>query len=165
MESITETLQLLERSGRHLEFIPCKQTRAMLEAVVVDLLFGTDPRETLGLSGADARDARRARRNFFLKRALRQLPPGTVGGRCKELQKEISTFLAILWPRWREMSIPPEGTSELRACLFHARRAGKFPDSHRQFVNIAKSEICQVLISHDALETEGAHGFQERLVK
>jgi len=150
---IDEKLQLLERSGRYLGRIPCRRTRELFECVAADLLQGVDPRERLGLSGCEGQAVRLARRNFYLLQALRLIQGDSRRARLMGLQKEITRFLSIIWPQWRELSEPPAETSELRSCLFFARRAGVLPGSYRQLVNIANCEIKPIQISHDSSET------------
>jgi hypothetical protein len=80
---------------------------------------------------------RRRERDGFLLQALELMSAGTPGGRCVELEAEIRRFEAVLWPRWRDREMPPEGGSALRSCLFRARRLGPLPTTARHLWNIA----------------------------
>ena len=43
--------------------------------------------------------------------------------RCERLAAEITRFMAIIWPRWRDLAEPPDDTSNLRRHLFMAAKA------------------------------------------
>jgi hypothetical protein len=146
----SDTLHLLERAGRQLERMPCRRTRALFETITTALLQGTDPREAVGVLGMDGRNARLARRNYYLLRALRLMRTDTLRARCRELANEIRRFETTLWPHVRDLHALPNDASELHTCLFHARRTGDLPTTANQLYNVATREIGPVVISREA---------------
>lgn len=79
-----------------------------------------------GIGSARARFHLR-RRGEYLGAALRLLPAASDYARCKILKREIDTFEACVWPRWRDLEEPPETASDVRVLLFKARRIGPLP--------------------------------------
>ena len=57
-------------------------------------------------------------------------------GNATQLYRQARRFESIVWPRWRNLSTPPETATALHRELFLARRGAPFPDSIRQFERI-----------------------------
>lgn len=57
--------------------------------------------------------------------------------RSVALADQVSRFRAILWPRWRSLSDPPDNASDLRRHLFRAHRCGDVPASATRLHQIA----------------------------
>lgn len=66
------------------------------------------------------------------------------------LAKELKTFLAAIWPGWRDLEKPPHEASHLRICLFEAVRAYPVPESPRQLHNIVSPDIATIDALFDA---------------
>lgn len=77
------------------------------------------------------------RRNQRLCEALSYCDGATPWRRCLALEREIATFEAIVWPRWRELTAPPPGASALRTALFHARKCHPLPTTARALSGIS----------------------------
>lgn len=86
--------------------------------------------DSLGLAspGPGQRSARtryvRQLRDHHLQAAYAEIDAG-LGPcpRCERLAAEISRFMAIIWPRWRDLAEPPDDASNLRRHLFMAAKA------------------------------------------
>ena len=63
------------------------------------------------------------RRDYHLRQAWLTLAASSPWKRSVALAGEIKRFEARVWPRWRDLSEPPPGSSDLRTHLFHAFRA------------------------------------------
>ncbi|WP_018952485.1 hypothetical protein [Thioalkalivibrio sulfidiphilus] len=154
--SLPDPISALERFARYVDRIPDRDVRAVLERSVSALLCGDDPREAIGLAGTEGRRAREAARNFWLCRAMRQVEGNTPWARCKALSQEINRFEAIIWVGWRTLVAAPEDASELRSCLFNARRLGPLPSTPEQLRNILKGmEIQPVQILQETNQDVG----------
>lgn len=159
MNTRPDPISVLEHSARFLDRIPDRNVRLVLERSVAALLSGEDPRAVLGLSGTAGRRAREASRNFWLYRALRQVEGDTRWARCKGLSREIARFESCVWVRWRDLALVPDEASELRTCLFNARRLGPLPSTPEQLRNIFQSmEISGVQISPEVGESLDEEG-------
>lgn len=88
------------------------------------------------------------KRNFWLRRAHSYCQGATCWERSKALSKEIEIFKSVLWPKWKNLSDAPEGSSELRKSLFQAMKTAltiktdrvdlKIPNTARMIHNIVK---------------------------
>jgi len=118
-----------------------------------DYRNGTPLEVALGLRGGPRTaltQSRHAQRNRALFEAWCAIPEPDLSpwGRSTRLELEIERFGRTMWPMWREMSCPPEGSSRLRAALWEAFRTGlKIPGTARQLDAIVKKE--QALISEN----------------
>lgn len=74
----------------------------------------------------------RAQRDYHLRQAHGLVSGDSAWSRSVVLAEEVSRFLSLVWPRWRDLSEPPEGCSDLRRHLFLAHRSGSLPESPRQ---------------------------------
>lgn len=96
----------------------------------------------------------RYRRDCFLREASRLVEDGSTWARCVSLAKEIATFEARIWKRWRDLEVAPPGCSDLRACLFRARKLGELPTTTRQLytvVSLKPNPTIHFSFSHDTL--------------
>lgn len=90
--------------------------------------FSLEDALSLSSPGPGQRSARtayqRAQRDHHLRLAFAEID-ATLGpcARCERLAGEISRFMAIIWPRWRDRPAPPEDASKLRHHLFMAAKA------------------------------------------
>lgn len=55
------------------------------------------------------------------------------GYSAARLHRAATNFERSHWPLWRDLAVPPSAASQIEVCLFHARRAGEFPTSRRQY--------------------------------
>jgi hypothetical protein len=85
------------------------------------------------------RALRRARRDYWLRRAWLMLDLGVSSWRRSELlASEIQRFHASKWPRWSSLDKPPPGARDFDEALFEAFRSHeRVPSTAMQLHNIA----------------------------
>lgn len=107
----------------------------------------------LGLPPNTARKQfRKFKRDLWFCRAAAHVTEELPWLRSVSLEKELRRFRAEIWPRWSSLEKPPQGTSQLRRCLFEAVRAypEKIPESVRQLHNILSTPLGTVDTLFDA---------------
>lgn len=90
------------------------------------------------------------KRDLWLCRAATFVTAESPWMRSVALAKELKTFLAAIWPVWRDFEKPPHEASHLRICLFEAVRAYPVPDSPRQLHTIVSPDIATIDALFDA---------------
>lgn len=145
MKGAVDNLLLLVQAMQEGRPAPAAVAEWVIRGVGAHLERGIALETSLGLGGGSA-GRRRARtrwqqsaRNAHLRRAHSLREGATPWMRSVALEREITRFLGILWPHWRDLDAPPDGASKLRRCLWHARRLGNLPGTAR-----ALHAICRV---------------------
>lgn len=89
------------------------------------------------------------RRDYWLIVAFGCLDGGSKWFRCTLLAAEIERMLSVFWPRWKDLSDPPEEASQLRQALFRYVQIGtemnpenpSIPSSAQQISNIVTAKF------------------------
>ncbi|HPE80185.1 MAG TPA: hypothetical protein PKZ35_09260 [Gammaproteobacteria bacterium] len=137
LDYILELPQLAVQAG---DFDGAQQLAEGIERWV----FANEPLEkalNLRADGPGQLTARRAylvrRRNHAIFAAWQLCEGGSPWLKAVALAAEVARFQSIIWPRWRELEVPPAIASELRRHLFDAHRCGAVPTSPEQLHRIA----------------------------
>lgn len=81
-------------------------------------------------------------RNKYLREAHALCEGDTLWKKSCQLEKEISRFQSIIWPRLRHLDSIPAGTSSLRTSLFKAFKLElKIPNSARRIHDIVDLDL------------------------
>lgn len=95
----------------------------------------------LGMRGQSERSFvyryKMTQRNNYLREAHALCDGETLWKKSCQLEKEISKFQGIIWPRFRDLESVPIGTSSLRTALFNAFKLNSsIPNSARRIHDI-----------------------------
>lgn len=137
LDSVTALVRVIaaHRAGR----LPDRADSSLLEAGVLAWLDGASTLDqSLGLAGGSpgrsgARTRyRKAVRDHHLAMAHRLCEGDSPRAQSVSLVRQVVRFQRDVWPRWRGLSEPKAGASEIRRHLFWARQAAALPESENQ---------------------------------
>ena len=120
---------------------PARPIAAAFASAVESWLQGQALEQALGLGGAPGIEKARTlwhrrQRDAGLRAAYDLVEGKNPSRRFRALAREVGIFQSVIWPNWRHHAAPPPNASELRSCLFRARRHGPLPASERGLFKI-----------------------------
>lgn len=75
-------------------------------------------------------------RDYNLRLAGKHISGKGVTARARALHDAIVQFESRIWPKWKELELPPAGCSELNFFLFRAKKYKKIDLSIKQLIRI-----------------------------